>query len=438
MKKLYFIILMVMFVITGLNLSLPAQDNTTVPQVIIANGGRFESNPPYFDYATVATYKTTTPPTYTLFDTIYTQSVQDVLIAGHYAFVAAQDSIVKYDINTYQRIAAVADSGMVKLAMYQDKLIVTKGYPVTRFFVELLDTSNLSLFTFIDGISGDCGGAVGSNDSIYVAVNGGYLGSEGKLAVINTSSWTVAHEINFGPDAVGIWDVYGYGGYIYTVNVTPGGSSNVGSITQMSQFGETFTNYVFGLTVGPGVGIQGTLLYVQLNNGIGSYDLINNVIADTMIVPDPGSANHIYILAAALDYVNNLFYINVGNYTVNGKGFVFTTQGDSLSSFNEGISANALAIEYVTPVGIRSTNPPGAVVSISPNPVNEWMKVTFNGREEPGTLKIGDITGRTFYSSTLKGSEKAVKVNTSSYPPGVYFLSLNSDNGTVVKKFIKQ
>ena len=437
MKKHYFTIPMIVFVIMGMNLLLPAQDNTTVPQVIIANGGRFETNPPYFDYVTVASYNTSTH-TYTLFDTIYTQSVQDILIIDHYAYVAAQDSIVKYDLDTYQRVAIVADSGMDKLGIFGDKLIVTKGYPVKRFFVEILDASTLALYSFVDNISGDCGGVLASNDSVYVAVNGGYLGSEGKLAVINPSNWTVTHEINFGPDAVGIWNLFGYNGYIYSINVTPGGSSQVGSITKCSQSNETFTNNILGVTVGDGIGIQGHLLYVGFNNGIGSYDLDNDAIADTLIIRDPGSANHIFILAAALDYVNNNFYFNVGNYSANGKGIVTTTLGDSLTSFNEGISANAIAIEFLTPAGIHSGNTRDEVVAISPNPVNAWLKVTFDGQEETRAMTISDITGRTIYSSDLKGNEKSVRVNTSSFPTGVYFLSVNTNNGNIAKKFIKQ
>lgn len=436
MKKHYFTILMIVFVITGMNLLLPAQDITTVPQVIIANGGRFETNPPFFDYVTVASYNTLTQA-YTLFDTIYTQSVQDILITDHYAYVAAQDSIVKYDLDTHQRVAIIADSGLEKLGIYGDKLIVTKGYPVKRFFVEILDASNLALFSLIDNISGDCGGVLAGSDSVYVAVNGGYMGSEGKIAVINTASWTVTHEINFGPGAVGIWNLFGYNGYIYSINITPGGSSQVGSITKCSQSDETFTNNILGVIVGDGVGIQGHLLYVGFNNGIGSYDLDNDAIADTNIVRDPGVPNHIYILAAALDYVNNDFYLTFGNYSNPGKCIETTILGDSLTSFSVGISANAIAIEYLTPTGIHPYSR-DEVVTISPNPVVDWLKVTFNGREETRAITISDITGRTIYTSDLKGNEKSVKVNTSSFPPGVYFLSLNTNNGNIAKKFIKQ
>jgi hypothetical protein len=437
MKTHYSIILMVVLFISGLNTLLPAQDNTTVPQVIIGIGGRFESNAPYFDYVNVASYDPASHA-YTIFDTIYTQSIQDVLVSDHYAFVAAQDSIVKYDLNTLQRIAAVADSGMDKLGLFGDKLIVSKGFPVKRFFVEILDANTLALFSLIDNISGDCAGVLATSDSVYVAVNGGYQGTEGKVAVISPASWTLTHEINFGTDAVGIWSLFGYGGFIYAVNSTQGGSSTIGSITKCDIFSENFTNNILNVTVGYGIGIQGTLLYAMFNNGIGSYDLNTDLIADTNIVRDPGSSHHVYIMAAALDYVNNNFYFNVGNYTSNGKGIETTILGDSITAFNEGISANAIGIEFLTPTGISSGNNHTEIVTLSPNPVNNSLKVNFKGQEQLMSIKILDITGRTIYSSELKGNEKSVYVNSSSFPSGIYFLSLNTNNGTITKKLIKQ
>jgi hypothetical protein len=436
MKKHYLLILAIVSLLMGVNILLPAQDNTTVPQVIIGIGGRFETQAPYFDYVNVASFNPNTK-VYTIFDTIYTQSVQDILIVDHYAYVAAQDTIVKYDLNTWQRLAAVADSGMSKLGIDGDKLIVTKQFPVSRFFVEILDANTLALYSLIDNISGDCSGVVATSDSVYVAVNGGYQGSEGKLAVIDPNSWTLTHEINFGPVAVGIGSIFGYGGYIYSLNETPGGTVTLGSVTKFNTFTETFTNHVFNVIVGYGIGIQDTLLYAIFNNNVGAYNLNNDQISDTSIILNQGAFNHIFFLAAALDIVNNNFYINVGNYTAPGKGYEATIMGDSITSWNEGISANAIAIEYQTPVGVHSGTPATGSVDLAPNPVDTWLNVTFNSLKETQSMKISDITGRTIYSSDLKGNAKSFRINTSAFPQGVYFLSVRSGSGTITKKFIK-
>src|SRR5690606_36455990 len=69
--------------------------------VFVANGGVFETSLPYADYVTIGYYDVYNE-SYTLFDTIYTQSVQDIYldwdgIGEAHLLVAAQDSIIKYD-----------------------------------------------------------------------------------------------------------------------------------------------------------------------------------------------------------------------------------------------------------------------------------------------------------------------------------------------------
>jgi len=175
-----------------------AQRAEWVNQVLIGIGGKFEMTPPYSDYVNMMKYDPSTHNT-SIFNTIKTQSVQDILISGDYAYVAAQDSIVKYDINTYQRVAAIADSGIACLGLFNDKLLVSKQYPIVRFFMEVLDAGSLALLDRIQFISGECGDITCTKDSVFVAVNGGYMGSEGKLAVITPMAGTLFVRSTWAP-----------------------------------------------------------------------------------------------------------------------------------------------------------------------------------------------------------------------------------------------
>jgi hypothetical protein len=211
-NRLFPCLFTIMLLVCGVTVS-NAQDNEWVNQVIVTNGGRFEFNPPFLDYVTVQKYDPVTKSV-TVFDTIYTQSVQDVVIAGNKAFVAAQDSIVEYNLDTYQRVITIDDSGMNRLYVHNNKLIITKQWPVKRFYVEVLDISNnLGLLARIQNITGDCGDAVVSDkDTLYVAVPGVYPTSRGKLAVIDQGTWTLQREIDFDTVAKGISDLYNYNG----------------------------------------------------------------------------------------------------------------------------------------------------------------------------------------------------------------------------------
>jgi hypothetical protein len=436
MKKLYiFTTILFLFFLIEIN-SVQAQRNEWVNQVIVVNGGKFESTPPYSDFVTVQKVDPATHAV-TVFDKIYTQSVQDLIIDGHFAYVAAQDSIIKYDIDTYERVAAIADSGLAKLYKYGNKVLVSKQYPIKRFFLEVLD-DNLSLLARVQGISGECGGITSGEDTVFVAVNGGWSGTEGKIARVKTSNWTVVGETNFGSDATGIWNLYNYADKIYCINKTPTGNPNRGSITVYDIFQGTFINKVLDVLVGDGVGIKENLLYLKMNEGLGSFDLNTRQIADTTIIPDPGSANRRYITSASVDYINDLFYINIGNRSSIGYGKIASLAGDSIASYTAGINADAVAIDYRSPVGISTGPNVKDFVTIYPNPVTELLTLSLNSPEVIKLIKITDLTGRIIHEKLLDGSEKTLKFSCENLHSGVYLISFLTDQGMKTRKFIKK
>jgi len=413
-----------------------------VEQVIVANGNKFETTPSPADYVTVQTYNPSTGITY-VFDEIKTQSAQDVIVADGKIYVAAQDSIVMYDANTLQRIAAIADSGLSRLFLFNDKLIVSKQYPVVRFFVEVLNASDLSLVARIQNISGDCKGIVSTKDSIYVVVNGGFLSSEGKLAVINLNNWTLGREINFGPNAVGINDIYNYGGILFTVNETPFGSAVFGSITSYDTYTRTYTNNMLTYLVGNGAGgvknsgVIDNMLYLTLNNGIGSFNMDTKQVEDPSIFPDPGVVNHIYYTSYTTDYVNSYIYSNIGNRISFGIDLVGTTLGDSITSFQTGFNTDAIAVDYRVPVGIENSVVANASLAIYPNPVENQVRIKYTGEAPVTEILIRDITGRTIYQSNERSSS-AIWIDCSSFPAGLYFVTVKTDSNTLSSKFIKK
>ena len=425
------LIIMISLVVQG-------QRNEWVNQAIIVNSGNFETNPPFIDYVTVQSYDPVSHAV-TVFNTIYTQSAQDVVINGNKALVCAQDSIILYDLDTYQRIAAVADSGISRLYYFDGKLVVTKQWPVTRFFVEILNATNLALLGLVQNISGDCGEAICDRDSLYVAVNEGFLGQDGKLAVISINDWILRRVINFGQDAIGILNLFSYDGKIYSVNKSPYGVTNQGSITVYNLNSKTFVNKVFGLKFGEGYGIKNNLLYLGINNGVGTFDLINQVIADTIIIPDPGSGNNIFINSGAVDYVNSQLYLNLGNRPPTfGIGVITTTLGDSVTSYTTGINAECMALDYRTPAGIEHVYNKLNSLSLYPNPVSGILYVTYSGMGKVRDLLVTDITGRQFYMNRTHHSQNRFIVDTSGFPDGIYFLTVRTEEQSLVSKFIKQ
>jgi hypothetical protein len=412
-----------------------SQDNEWVNQVIVVNSGKFESVPPYIDYVTVQSYNPTSQST-NVFNTILTQSAQDVVIKGNMAYVAAQDSIIMYNIDNYQRVAAISDSGLSKLLIFNDKLIVTKKWPVTRFYVEVLNATNLALLARVQGISGDCSGATFSKDTIYVAVNEGYTGTEGKMACIGSSTWTLGREINFGTQAKGIWDMYTYGGNVFSVNKTPSGSTAIGSITVYNLFSLTYSTKVFNAIIGDGCGIRNNLLYFKYNGGIASFNMDTQTIENTHVVSAPMSSN-VQINSGEIDYLEGNLYLQYGNRPPTfGIGIVVSSAtGDSLTSYPTGINAESVAIDYRTPVGIHTQAQEIPSINIFPNPASDIITVKFTGHMIK--VNILDITGRIVYSKS-DIPENNLNINCSTFPAGIYFVSVFSPDGKITGKFIKQ
>jgi hypothetical protein len=342
-----------------------------------------------------------------------------------------------YNIDTHQRIAATADSGITKLYFYQNKLIVTKNYPIKRFFVEILDATNLALLGLVQGISGECGGAVMSQDLLYVAVDSGYLGTRGKLAVIDpVTNWTLIKEVDFGTEANGMWNLYNYNNQILSVNKTPYGGLDRGSLSFYNINNSSFQNYVFDVRIGDGYGIIGNLLYLKINDGVGSINLDTHQIADTSIIPAPSLSGTIEIHSAAVDYINNQFYLNIGNYSTFGVGVIATLTGDSLDSYTTGVNAEGIAIDYRTPASIYNNQTQQSAISISPNPVTDFLSISLPGKDI-NEVKIFDLMGKQVYSRVLNEKTGNLKIDCTEFPSGIYMLTVFNNSGVISEKLIR-
>jgi hypothetical protein len=413
-----------------------------VKQVITGNSGKFEAAPPYTDWVTLQQYNPVNQ-TSDLFGTIFTQSVQDILIVGHFAYVTAQDSIAKYNLNTMEQIAIVADSGLNKLALCNGKLVVSKQFPLTQNFVVIRDTADLSLVQEIGGISGDCMGIVTMGDSLYVAVNGGWAGTEGKLAVIDPADWSLVREANFGTSAVGIAQLYLSGETIISVNKTPWGTTPpAGSITWYTpQTGASFTK-MFDVTVGNGFGLHDGLLYVLMNEAIGTIDITTKEIVDSVVVADPGSAMFTYITAATVDTINDRIYTNIGDYVMPGRCLVTNLAGDSITEYTTGISSEVVVIEYrenMTAIDEPLATISAADFTVYPNPATDKITVRTNSSNPVTSLSLQTISGKIIwqqtYSQQILGE---IQVDLGTLPSGIYLLRIDSQGIPVVKKVVKQ
>lgn len=402
-------------------------------QIISANGGVFEFSAPYNDYVSVQTINPTTGEV-SIFDTIYSQSVQDVCISGLQAYVAAQDSLIKYDLSTYQRQAAEEVSGINKVFVYGDVLIISRQYPVTSGFVQIRNANTLELIHQFEEVSGEAAGIIVIEDKAYVAVNGGWAGTSGKIAIIDLIGQRFDSEIDLGPQAIGIYNLYSYKGSIISVNRSPYGASS-GSLSTLNPDNFNFTNHVFtNATTGFGAGIMNSKLYCILNGNIGSVSLETMSIENMELITNPAAANFGSITSACVDTVNGKIFLNAGDFFAFGQGYSYSTEGIAISMFESGISAEAMNIEYRYSTSVQSTEK--QKVAIFPNPFSNSSIV--KGIKSGESIHIFQLNGVEVYHQAIT-ENGVLELSLPTLSAGMYVLQVR--NGKVLissQKLIKK
>ena len=121
-----------------------------------------------------------------------------------FAYVAAQDSIVKLNIDNYTKVAAITAPGINKLATDGTVLLASYWYPNTENFIKIYSLENLEHITTIGGISGEAAGIFVKNGVALVAVPGAYGTTTGKIASLDINEGTLLSEDDYGESFVDI------------------------------------------------------------------------------------------------------------------------------------------------------------------------------------------------------------------------------------------
>lgn len=312
--------------------------NQELSKTLVASGGNY-SNPGehvavgYFDQE---------PQEYHVIDSIYTQSVQDVLTDGDLFFVAAEDSLVSYSAETMERVAAVSYDGLNSLAAAGNKLIVSRQYPVITESLLILDKETLELSTLIE-LSGEAAGIAVDGDSAYVAVPGAWGTSEGRIAVVDLSTESISREIVLGTEAQGTKELFISDYTLYAVNTHFSDyEENTFSVTNYDLFSGSFETDVvegdyygyYGNSV-----MNDSSLIIPVSAGMASYNVYNNELnLDFMsVVP----------AAIAYDHVDQQYHITTSDYSTYGEYQVYNIEGDPVSEVYEtGVSPEAMTLDY--------------------------------------------------------------------------------------------
>ncbi len=326
-------------------------------KVIVVNGGKFETAPPFADKVTVAAYNTISK-TYHIFDSIASESTQGILVDGQNGFVLTQDSIVKYDFKTEKRLATAKYKGGSphSSAIKGNTFLVGNWYGQVDSFLYGFDATTLAPTFAIQQVDKDVRGIAIVGDTAYLAQNivgtidgcapyGCYDDSIGEITLVNLVSKTVIGTVSLGAQAAGITDLFVNGTTLVSVN------PSANSVTEFNTTDRTFVTTFLTGTLGRGLALVGNNLYVMVNGSAAIYNLSTHSWGATNLTPTSN------ISRTVVDVNSGKFYQSTNAYSSAGK--LYTSKAGILQdSLTVGISPEALGLYYsnnVAPIVMNDT-----------------------------------------------------------------------------------
>ncbi|MDG1477304.1 MAG: T9SS type A sorting domain-containing protein [Vicingaceae bacterium] len=416
--------------LTCLGLILASQSINAQTQVIIANGGQFESTAPFADRATVGSYDMTSK-TFTVFDTIHVESINGTVIDNEHAYVGAFDTLVKYDIDNYTRLTTTHVDKIKNVYLSGNMLFTSlfngAGAPLMK---SLNKTTLATEFSFND-LEENIGGVAVLNDSIYIASNvpgtvdafppfGIFTDTLGVISVFNANTGAFSRKIQLGTDGAGVNDLIAYNNNIHAV------CKETGNVIEY--------NTTTGATIATNVGASGlddnysNILIIETATGVDKYDM------DTRTMLNQGFT--ISAIAEVYDNINDEYYFTQSDFASYGKTFIHDINGTALDSFDVNISPQGIAIDYRTPVGMNNLETTvDQEFSIYPNPAKENISLSL--RNSINTLQVIDVAGRILISkNNLSHGVHTIRIN--ELNEGIYFVRTSNENEIKVKRLIIQ
>jgi hypothetical protein len=111
----------------------------------------------------------------------------------------------------------------------------------------------------------------------------------------------------------------------------------------------------------------------------------------------------------------------------------FTGPNPQITVFNKSLVAKALP-----PVGLRSQQVAAFDINVFPIPASSALEYNFNSASTIATISVYDITGKIIETTTVNKSNDGFngKLDVSNYRNGIYFISIQTNEGTKAIRFM--
>lgn len=417
------------------------QNLTTTTHLFVGNGGQF-GNP--LDNANLLSYNLNLQQV-TWQDTIGTSSVQDILITENdELFLAAQDSIVKYSINTdgsLQKVASVSFDApsTVVMKVYNNLLLVGNFYfPFGSVSysnnLRIYDRNNLTFIDTVNGINRPVKDIVIGGDTAYVIQNlaAGFTDSAGYVSVVSLSPLVqVIDTIKFSNQAAALGRAFSYDSSFCTIN----GLSN--TINQYNLFTGSRQTFSFNQNLQPGSygtqhAIHNDTLFLKMNDGIGAINLKTMQLIDSQVIDTT-------VVAFAYDDIAKRFYITQTDFFSYTKGQIYNRDGSQTGTFPVGSAPETIALwKKLTTSALLPLSKATFDLHLYPNPANSQQAISLFLKSDKTDL----VPVRIFNQKGQEVMRLSVRANTHVYlpiqhlPAGLYVVQVGQGKSCITRKLL--
>lgn len=322
-----------------------------VHQVLILNEGLYDYNSP----VSVGSYDPVTQLYTTVVEIDSSRFASDLIIDSTFFYVAADNKILKYHLDTYELIEQVAVDGVRKLAIHNNNLFVSRGDsdPVTwgpmifNSYLQIYNKFDLSLITELDSMNGpkvSTESLIVNEDIVYVGINNGFEwgNEEGLVGVIDANSLDYTSEFDLGDNGKNPDNMMLHDNNLYTVNNKDWSGSSVSQINL--ETGIVVTKNISAAPTGCGTSTlrAGKIIYqLSQDSLLFQWDpMVENGDENSSEI---GYFENFYELA--VDKINNKFYASSTDYVSYGVVHIYDENYNLESTFNTGISPGTIVFD---------------------------------------------------------------------------------------------
>jgi hypothetical protein len=349
----------------------------------------------------------------------------DLVIDGNFYYVAADSKIFKMDLNTHQEVASVSCPGVRNLAVYQDKLVATRGEYLTTYdsYLHVYNVTDLQLIQAFDTVNGPkwaTQNIVIDGTTAYLVVNNAYeWGNEkGIIGQLNLSNLSYGNEVDLGPDGKNPDNLIKFGSALYTVNNKDWTGTSISKFDLVTATPST-VNIANAIT---GCGTS-ALRDDKITYQISSEIVLNNFDLVGMNNDGPVSGANLNFYELAQEPISGQLYASTTDFFSTGTVFIYDAFNTELHQFNTGISPGTIVFDIRSAAGVTTQNT--ADFTVTPNPSNGMINI--QGKDEHAVLTLTDMNGTMIQSTTND------TINIEALPVGIYFVNINGTCQKVIK-----